>query len=345
MRAFLRGMAVLFLTVGFQPSVRVASDAFRPLPIPWAVKDTGAHDINNDGQVVGHFRDAASIPHGFIWDQHGRLTDLGASTIAYGINNDGAAVGISIVPHPQGGNTGVAFVWRVGVVSQLPHLGNFDSVANDINDDGLIVGSSNPNLTSRGTTHAVIWENDTITDIGTLGGGGSVAYGVNNLRQVVGTSRLTPNPQGIGIQHAFVWESHTGMVSLGALELTHSSIAYDVNNLGQVVGESYSHVGPPVSRCFMWTHEAGLLDIGTLPGGARCSATGINDQGHVVGWSDVSGNPNPPVYHPFLWTPSTGMIDLSIGHTLGVAKAISDNGGIVGFLCEMPTGCRAAGTR
>ena len=67
--------------------------------------------------------------------------------------------------------------------------------------------------------------------------------------------------------------------------------------------------------------------LGTL-GGAEAAAFGVNNEGQVVGWSLVHEGSRR---HAFVWTDG-GMVDLGVldGDEESTARAINDNGGIVG---------------
>ncbi len=145
-------------------------------------KDSDAHGINESRQVVGGSDLPDEGSHPFLWED-GRMIDLGdlgrPSAGANAINNVGAVVGGSgILPF-----SGRAFLWEDG---EMFNLGTFpnggQSIANDINDAGLIVGSASA---SNGQVHAVIWENRVIRSIHGLGLE-TVARAINASGQVVG---------------------------------------------------------------------------------------------------------------------------------------------------------------
>ena len=150
--------------------------------------------------------------------------------------------------------------------------------------------------------------NDLIMDIGTLVGDSmSDAYGVNNSGQVVGFSYGETAEEAR--MHAFLWDSSSGMVDLGTLDLgtqwRDHSFALDISNSGYVVGclHTFSDLGS--TRGFIivpedtdgdgvpdtWFQDDGqgknalMIDLGTLPGDILSSAAGVNDSGQVVGTS------------------------------------------------------------
>ncbi|MHB9035950.1 MAG: DUF3466 family protein [Armatimonadota bacterium] len=100
-------------------------------------RDVNALDINDLGQVVGYCEG-----HAFIWDSVSGMQDLGitgGNSYAYGINNRGQVVGE--YEAPSGGN--LPFVWdKVNGMQNPGTLGGFSNGCLDINDAGVIVGSS-----------------------------------------------------------------------------------------------------------------------------------------------------------------------------------------------------------
>lgn len=111
--------------------------------------------INDRGAVIGN-SPATGDWRAFLW-RSGKLIGLG--TIAGGdhveaiaINNHGQVIGSGVPMGPHGMSH--AFVWHNGVLTDLGTLGGSVSVPSAINEQGLIVGSSN---TAAGKGHAVLW--------------------------------------------------------------------------------------------------------------------------------------------------------------------------------------------
>ena len=170
---------------------------------------TAATAINDVGQVVGISGscDVAvgrfSARRAVLWE-NGAPTDLGslggvAWNTATAINNQGTVVGFSNLPpspaFPPGARHYQAFIWTRGTGMQslgtLP--GDIRSVANDINEQNQVVG------TSRGGpngTRAFLWQNGVMTDLNTLTLSGSpfLLSGNNiNARGEVGGEAFDPS--------------------------------------------------------------------------------------------------------------------------------------------------------
>jgi len=164
-------------------------------------------------------------------------------------------------------------------VLQLDPLpGHQHANANDINDNGQIVGFS-----SAQNQTAVLWTIDgagvviTVQDLGTLPSGtNSIAYGINNLGQIVGSSRGAP-----GSARPFIWTAADGMRDLGVPTGVVGGTAFSINDTGQVVGTLSTN------EIAIWTVDAdgNVLDernLGNL-GGERAIAFDNNVHDNVVG--------------------------------------------------------------
>jgi len=137
-----------------------------------------AHDLNENGAVVGLAETKTGEPRAFVWTATDGMRDLGtlgAASMALGINNRADVVG----------GSGHAFLWTAGAgMIDLGTLGGRTSCANAINDVGCIVGASQTgDSDARGlpVTHAFLRTPDgRMLDLGTLGGEHSAAVAVSD---------------------------------------------------------------------------------------------------------------------------------------------------------------------
>jgi probable HAF family extracellular repeat protein len=277
----------------------------RTLPIGADGVESEAFGINASGFVAG--RISAGVGSTSVrWGPRGTvrpLPSLGAGSfdVGYAVNRFGYVAGYSV------GLLGLrAFVWtiRSGSVElgDLPG-GDGRSLAFGINDEGMVVGSSDVQSPRRTTDHAFIWTPDGgMHDIGTLRGPSadffSEARAVNNAGQVAGISDA---PNG---QHAFLWQAGRGMMDLGELPQGNGySIAWALNERGHVVGVSDSAHG---LSAFVWSPESGMWDLNDLidpsdplkPQTSFSAAYDINDRGQIVGSAFING-----VTRAYLLTP------------------------------------------
>jgi probable HAF family extracellular repeat protein len=259
--------------------------------------------------LLCHGLDAAV--HGYRVTYLGELQEAGA-TFVHGLSYGGQVVGESGAVDGAGES---AFGWKTGgVIRALGVLPGGDySQAFGVNDQGLIVGSSNTSSTLR----AVVWSLDGRTqEIGTLpGDDASQALGVNSRGQVVGYSS---GPRGT---HAFLWTQQHGMQSLRGLPGSDYTQATAINDSGEMVGTSGAHA-------VLWVPGHPVLDLGTLPGDRTSSAAAINNLEQVVGSSGRSHRS-----HGFFWTRNGGMHDVGVlpgGNDDSQASGINDAGEVVG---------------
>jgi probable HAF family extracellular repeat protein len=258
----------------------------------------------------------------FLW-QDGAMIQLptlgGNNGVAMAISNRGEVAGFAENSTPDPGCPAPQVlhfkpvVWEKGAIHKLPTVGGDpDGVAQQVNDNGEVVGGSgtcatfNPNfLYNLVPVHALLWEKGKVTDLGSLGGktgqaGGNIAYDINNLGQVVGNSDLP----GDTTFHAFLWTRKTGMQDLGTLSGDVASVSISINDAGSVVGASLDAKFNP--RAFLW--EKGVMtDLNTLIAGHSplylLTGCSVNSRGEITGL----GMTNTGEIHTSLATPTRGI--------------------------------------
>src|ERR1700691_4718904 len=217
-----------------------------------------ASAINNRGQIAGYAENGvvdSTCPPGVtnnridlpvVWDkskgkaQAQALPTIGSDPdgVAYGINNQGQAVGYS------GTCTAAnyAVVWENGTATPLPDLGDPGAIAYAINSQGQIVGQA---VNSDGTPLAALWQNNTATSLGPLlpGDVASFATSINNRGQVVGSSFNSENSWSRGL----IWKNGV-TIDLNTLFPASSHLfvisASNINDSGQIAGMAIETAGP-----------------------------------------------------------------------------------------------------
>ena len=215
-----------------------------------------ASAINNKGQVAGYAENGmvdSTCPQGdpnnridlpVMWTK-GKAQPLPTvgtdfDGVAYGINNQGQAVGYS------GTCVAVnsAVMWQNNTATPLPGLGLTPAIAYEINDRGQIVGQG---VTTGGVGLATLWENNSVT---ALGGGqlpsgdvASFATSINNRGHAVGSS-FDSNGNW---SHGLLWQNGV-MIDLNTVfpESSHLYVvsASNINESEQIAGMALDMAGP-----------------------------------------------------------------------------------------------------
>jgi probable HAF family extracellular repeat protein len=206
--------------------------------------------VSNDGRVITGSRDSAPI----VWTAHGGTLWTGDTQFLSGVARTTgiAADGLVISGYRNTAVSGRFEAIRLvgGVVTGVGDLagGAFDSVANDISPDGLV-------LVGRGTSdlgrEAFIFEDGAMSALGDLAGGifeSEATAASTDGSVVVGTGNSD------GGREAFRWENGV-MVGLGRLPGASSSEALDVSGDGSIV------VGRSGNTGFVWDAAHGMRSV------------------------------------------------------------------------------------
>jgi probable HAF family extracellular repeat protein len=270
--------------------------------------------VNDLGWADGYSTlPAETITHAFVW-QDRVMTDIGTpglnSLAAYPFNDVGEVAILAEVSAldpsqpPEdfcgfGTHRGCPpFVWKDGVLTQLPTLGGNNGHASQVNDLGEVSGvaeNSTPDPTCKPQecvesicpyqqlqTKPVLWKNGQIQELLTWqddpDGNGLV---INYNGDVAGTSGKCIGSANEAL-HAVLWRNGGTPIDLGNLGGTTNHHPQFINNLGQVVG--YSNLpGDQTNHAFLW--DGVMRDLGTLPGDFSSGGEAINDAGLVGGFS------------------------------------------------------------
>jgi probable HAF family extracellular repeat protein len=215
-----------------------------------------ASAINDRGQVVGYAENGAvdsTCPSGttnnrvdlpVLWTKGKAqaLPTLGSDPdgVAFGINNQGQAVGYSGTCTAANS----AVVWENGAATPLQDLGEPGGIAFAINSRGQIVGQA---VNSEGTSLAALWQNNTVTALGGLlpGDISSFATSINSRGQAVGSSFNSNN--GASWSHGLLWQNGA-MIDLNTVFPASSHLyvisASNINDSGQIAGMAVYLAGP-----------------------------------------------------------------------------------------------------
>jgi probable HAF family extracellular repeat protein len=277
-----------------------------------------ANGINNSGLIVGTSTMKSGDPFVIITDaflyKNGSISDIGLVNnirliTANGINNAGQMVGVSTTNLDDYSfyRNYHAFVYGNGMVNDLGTLGGGNSGACQINNNGQIVGYSNP--TGSTFNHAFLYSNGTMQDLGTLGGDSSIAYGINNGGQVVGVA-----DNADGSSSAFLY-SNGAMQNLGNLGGGSYSEAFGINNSSQIVGDTYDSNGD--QHAFLYSggvmKDLNSLVIPANSGWVFQQANAINDAGQIVGYGiNPAGQTDAFLLNPYLLRIYTGFHQFDI---------------------------------
>lgn len=213
-------------------------------------------------------------------------------------------------------STGQGYVLYQGTITPTPVLpGYATSSANDINDNGHVVGNQ---VSGTNATEGYLWDGATVTMLGALAGyPGSDAEAINDQDQVTGWSGTSSS----GASLAFLYQDGV-MAALPPLGPQVASWGAGINAAGHVVGASLGPAAGALPKA--WVEADGQ----TYPLARRflsSRAWAINDQDQMAGSVDS--------YAAF-WD-SAGkqrLLNTVPGFSTGVAWGINNCGDVVGIL-------------
>ncbi len=215
--------------------------------------------INDHGLAVG-----ASAGFVYTW-QDGTWTALGFTGEPADINKSGTIVGSRFAgPGRQG------WLYRDGVLEQLPSLGPGGTEANAINDRGVVAGTT---WLPTGQSRAFRWENGAMQELGTLGGAWSIGNDINNHGEIIGRSSTG------SADVAFIYD-RGGMRPL--IDATTNAYPVAINDRGAVVGTL------DFNRASFLFQDGVLTVLEQIPavqaaGWQRLYPEDINDRGWITG--------------------------------------------------------------
>ncbi len=211
-------------------------------------KASHAWGINNDGWIVGSCGNGKPSPpffedtHAVLWLDD-EIIDLGvlggSSSAATAVNDAGQIVGVVSLPWGQE----VGFIWESGRMSRLPTPRRYHGArAEDINEDGLIVGTSYQEETDK--VRLTFWK----AGKARVAPFSAVVPSVNNAGTVVSGEFRDPDPP-----RAYVWRKGRREWLTRRLAPRPENAewagteATDINHRGQIVGAKWRLGGPPTA--------------------------------------------------------------------------------------------------
>ena len=342
--------------------------------------------INNRGWVAGFsFETGNATLHAALW-RRGSITDLGTlggpnSRVPWpGVSDAGLVVGIShtgqldsldeawsceaggFLPATNPRQICRGFVWRDGVIHELPTLGGTHGFAAGVNSRGQVVGWAETPVRDPTCTdvqvlqfRAVMWEpkKGTMRQLPPYpGDSASAAVGINERGQVVGISGECDQSVGrFSARRGVLWD-HGTITRIPDLGGKSWHTPQDINERGDVAGFSNPPGEDPegdfIAHAFLWIHGSPTaLDLGTLDDDALSQGQALNNRRQVVGVSFGGSSGS----RAFLWQDGV-LMDLNDlagpgfgpgeAYVLLSARDINEAGQITGDVREVATGLRFA---
>lgn len=310
-------------------------DSFAQAPPRYTVTDLGPFTpagVNEMGQVTGS---AILDSRGYaaLWD--GAFKTINPPGAVFGragsINNHGHVNGTADFCDTVDGNhvncRARAFVYRGGAFTVLDTLGGRDSWGGDIDDAGVVYGSSStpgpaPNIS--GEFQAFVFKGGQYENVGAkMGTRSSHTIASNSVGQIAGIHTAN-NRAGI-----FLYDTRDGTFTLFPI----GGLSGRLNDLGHIVG-GLSGNDDGSGRAFLLAGGV-VKDLGTLLPSHRYSrAMSINNAGQIVGISSQSfftrSDERAFLYEDGLMRDLNALIPAGSGWVLKEATDINGGGQIVG---------------
>ena len=264
-----------------------AAEICEPMSVAW--------DVNDAGTVAGYVGS---------WPDVQAATCTSENLISYLATPDDATGSIALAINRLGQVAGQinlssgaseAAIWdSSGAITRLGFLTgeSFSSGAQDINDNGLVVGVAS----AAGGSRAFLWDGSGPIEALPMPSGATstVAQAINNHGVIAGSASVMYGP-GLAV----VWQDGVP-TALPPLADGATASAVDLNDAGQVVGNSAT-TAPPwlVQDAVLWD-DGSIVDLGSL-GGPFGLATAINAEGQIAGYMTNAMDE----YHAFLWEDGT----------------------------------------
>jgi probable HAF family extracellular repeat protein len=250
-------------------SAQTTSYSYQKIRVPGSLY-TDATGINNDGKVVGSYRDGNGDWHGYMFDENGYTTiDYPGAVETYliGISPDNKLLGSQA---PALGGPYHAFILENGVFTSFDFPGG-ESDARHINTAGDIVGVYYERANTP--THGFLKSGDTYTSLDYPGATFTTAWRVSDSGMVSGAYADSG-----GLLHGFVYSggAYTPFNYPGAVETS----LHGGNSAGALVGRY--RFGSTFRGFVVKNSSFRSLEV-DFPGATFTSPMSMNDTGRLVG--------------------------------------------------------------